>query len=84
MGNENSIGLLNFISSLENVLGKKVEKIFKPIQDGDVLKETNANTDLLEKWINFKPNTKFEDGLNKFAVWYLDYFRTLLEINQFQ
>ena len=74
VGNENSIGLLNFISILEKVLGKKVEKIFKPIQDGDVV-ETAANTDLLEKWINFKPKTKLEDGLNKFAFWYLDYFR---------
>jgi UDP-glucuronate 4-epimerase len=74
VGNENSIGLLNFISSLEKVLGKKVEKIFKPVQDGDVL-ETAANTDLLEKWIDFKPKTNLEDGLNKFALWYLDYFR---------
>ena len=74
VGNENSIDLLNFIATLENALGRKVEKILKPIQDGDVL-ETAANTKLIEEWINFKPKTKLEDGLNKFADWYVDYFR---------
>ena len=77
VGNENAIGLLKFISMLENAFGKKVEKIFKPIQDGDVL-ETAANTKLIEEWTNFKPMTNLEDGLKKFADWYLNYYENVL------
>ena len=33
-----------------------------PIQPGDVPK-TSADTRLLENWIDFKPQTNFEDGM---------------------
>ena len=43
------------------------------MQDGDV-EATAANTDLLEKWIDFKPSTPIEIGVIKFARWYIDYY----------
>ena len=44
------------------------------MQLGDV-KKTLADTNSLEKWINFKPKTNLKDGINKFILWYKDFYR---------
>ena len=75
IGNSQPVELLRFIDILEDQLGIKAVKNFLPIQPGDV-EATAANTDLLESWIGFKPSTSIEIGLNKFAKWYLDYFKS--------
>lgn len=80
IGNNNPEKLMVFITTLEKALsralGREVEfeKIFEPIQPGDV-RATYASTDLLEKAINFKPQTSIEEGLQKFANWYVDYYK---------
>ena len=74
IGNSDPIELLKFIEVLENELGVKSIKNFLPMQPGDV-EVTSANTDLLEKWIKFKPSTPIEKGVNKFAKWYVDYYK---------
>jgi len=43
------------------------------MQQGDV-QATSADTKLLEKMINFKPNTPVEVGIKKFVDWYLDFY----------
>jgi len=73
IGNSQPIELLRFIEVLEDSLGVKAIKNFKPIQPGDV-EATAANTNLLESWIGFKPQTSLEFGVNKFARWYMKYF----------
>ena len=70
IGNSNPINLIKFIEILENALGYKSEKNFKPLQPGDVL-ETYASTKKLEDWINYQPTTSIENGLKKFADWFL-------------
>ena len=47
---------MNFIDEIELSLNLKAEKIFMPMQPGDV-KQTFADTNKLEKWINYKHNT---------------------------
>jgi UDP-glucuronate 4-epimerase len=80
IGNNNSEKLMTFIGTLEkvlgNALGKEVvfEKNFEPIKPGDV-PATYASTDLLQEAVGFKPNTSIEDGLQKFADWYVDYYK---------
>jgi len=74
IGNSNPIELLRFIEILENELGKKAIKNFLPIQPGDV-EATAANTDLLEKWVDFKPSISIEIGVHKFANWYMNYYK---------
>ena len=74
VGNNKAIKLGIFISLIETYLEKKAIKRFLPMQDGDV-QETCANTELLEKWINFRPNTNIEEGIKLFSKWYLNYFR---------
>ena len=44
------------------------------MQPGDVEK-TEANTESLEKWINFKPYTSINDGVKKFVDWYKDFYQ---------
>ena len=73
VGNSKPVKLLNFIELLENSLGVKAIKIMKPIEKGDV-KETSANTQLLEEWIQYKPKVSIEVGIKLFAKWYLEYY----------
>ncbi|KIL49818.1 NAD-dependent epimerase/dehydratase family protein [Jeotgalibacillus soli] len=79
IGNNSPEKLMVFIETLEkalsNALDKEVlfEKIFEPIKAGDV-PATYASTDLLQKAVDFKPETSIEKGLQKFADWYVDYY----------
>jgi UDP-glucuronate 4-epimerase len=80
IGNNNPEKLMTFIETLEkalsNATGKEVqfEKIFEPIKPGDV-PATYASTDLLQQAVGFKPETSIEEGLQKFADWYVDYYK---------
>ncbi len=73
IGNSNSIKLINFIEGIEKAVGKKAHKVFLPMQKGDV-QSTLADTKLLERWINFKPNTSLDEGLEKFVTWYKEFY----------
>ena len=75
IGNNQPIKLLKFIEILEGSLGIKSIMNLKPMQPGDV-ENTYANTDLLESWIDFKPITCIENGVDKFAKWYIDYYKS--------
>ena len=74
IGNSNSINLEDFISTLEEIIGKKAIKNYLPMPKGDV-QYTLAETKLLENHINFKPKTKLRDGLEKFFNWYRYYYK---------
>lgn len=79
IGNNNPEKLMIFIEtlqkSLSKALGKEVvfEKIFEPMKAGDV-PATYASTDLLHKAVDFKPSISIEEGLQKFADWYIQYY----------
>lgn len=72
IGNHQPIELMAFIETLEACLGKRAEKIWLPMQTGDV-PITYADTDLLQTRFNFQPNTRLEIGLNHFVTWYKNY-----------
>ena len=74
IGNNQPINLLDFIEYLEKALDKKAIKDFKPMQKGDV-KETFADTDLLEEWIDFKPSTSIDKGISLFINWYTNFYQ---------
>lgn len=73
IGNNQQETLMHFIEVLEDCLGKKAEKNFLPMQNGDVL-ATYANVDDLVLEVGFKPSTTIEDGLAKFVEWYRGYY----------
>ena len=73
VGNSNQVNLMKFISLLEEEIGIKSIKNFKEMQAGDV-KSTFAKTDLIESWVDFKPNTPIKLGIKEFIIWYKKYF----------
>ncbi|MFS0489338.1 NAD-dependent epimerase/dehydratase family protein [Leadbetterella byssophila] len=73
IGNGLPINLLTFIKTLEHELGRKAQKIFLPMQPGDV-KKTWADTSKLEKRFGYKTNVEVSDGVKKFVEWYKRYY----------
>ena len=75
IGNNQPEKLLDFITALENALGKTTQKQMLPMQAGDV-KVTFADTAALEAWVGFKPNTTLDAGLKRFVTWYKNHVQT--------
>ena len=74
IGNNNQVELLRYIEVLEECLGKKAEMNMLPLQNGDV-PATYANVDDLVQDVGYKPETKIEQGIEKFVEWYRDYYK---------
>ena len=73
IGNSNPINLMDFITTIEEMIGRKAKKEFLDMQPGDVA-STSADTELLENWIGFKPRTSVKEGIKKFIDWYMDFY----------
>lgn len=74
IGNNKPEKLMDYISVLEKCLGKEAKKEYLPMQPGDVY-QTYADVSELMNDYGFKPSTTIEEGLSKFADWFLDYYR---------
>jgi UDP-glucuronate 4-epimerase len=74
IGSNRPIELLRYIELLEECLGRKAEKNMLPMQPGDVA-DTFADVSELVADIGYRPTTPVEQGVRRFADWYLDYFR---------
>ena len=74
IGNNKPENLMDFISALEDAIGKKAKKEFLPMQPGDVPMTYADVTDLIDDF-GFKPDTSIQDGLLRFAKWYKDYYK---------
>jgi UDP-glucuronate 4-epimerase len=72
IGNNQPTPLMDYIEALELAIGETAEKNFLPIQPGDV-QATAANTDELNAWVGFQPNTNVKEGVAKFVQWYRAY-----------
>jgi UDP-glucuronate 4-epimerase len=64
--------LLDFISVLEEALGKKAQKKLVPMQKGDVYK-TWTDISQLKSLTGYIPQVKLKEGIGKFIKWYLTY-----------
>ncbi len=73
IGGEHPVNLLYFVETLEKNLGKEAIKVFKEMQPGDV-KITVADSSDLAEYIGYKPETKIEDGLERFVKWFRKYY----------
>lgn len=74
IGCSNPVRLMDFIAEIEKSLGKKAEKIFLPMQPGDVY-QTNADTTRLERELNYKPRISLHEGVESFIEWYKKFFK---------
>ena len=72
IGNNSPVALMDFVRALEKELDIKGKIVFKPMQPGDV-SSTYANVESLFNYINFKPETKLEDGIKAFVNFYKEY-----------
>lgn len=70
IGNNSPVKLMDFIAALETALGRRAEKRFLPMQPGDV-HATYADISRLDADYGFKPSTSIEDGLQRFADWFI-------------
>ncbi|STX81354.1 protein capI [Legionella busanensis] len=74
IGNNNPVPLISYISALEDALGIEAQKNYLPMQPGDV-PATASNTEALNKWVDFKPNTPIAKGIKNFVDWYRYYYK---------
>ncbi len=74
IGNSHPVELESYITAIETATGKKAEKIYLPMQPGDVMK-TFANTDRLQEKFNYKPSMPIETGVGRFVEWYRGYYK---------
>ncbi|MEH6991672.1 NAD-dependent epimerase [Neobacillus drentensis] len=74
IGNNSPVRLMDFINTLEKLIGKKANIEFLPMQPGDV-KETYADITDLQKAAGFSPGTPLEIGLDHFVNWYKKYHK---------
>lgn len=73
IGNGSPVNLMDFIHHLEEIIGKEAIINNLPMQPGDV-HTTYADTSVLEKLIDFKPETSIKEGLRNFYTWYKHYY----------
>jgi UDP-glucuronate 4-epimerase len=74
IGNNNPVKLMDFITAIENKLGRTIEKNMMPIQAGDVPATYADVSDLVED-LGYKPATPIQEGINKFVDWYLEFYK---------
>ena len=72
LGNNNPEKLMDFIETLELILGKKAEKKLLGMQAGDV-PATMADIETTRHDLNWQPKTSITDGLKMFAQWFFEY-----------
>ncbi|MBB0996447.1 NAD-dependent epimerase/dehydratase family protein [Dietzia maris] len=78
VGGSQPVSLTSFVATLERALSRaaaddiKFEKIFESIKPGDV-RTTFADNAALRSVIGYVPETTLEDGLQRFADWFVSY-----------
>ncbi|MDY6792332.1 MAG: NAD-dependent epimerase [Thermodesulfobacteriota bacterium] len=74
IGNNHPVKLMEFIQTIEKVLGQEAQKEFLDLQPGDV-PATYADIDDLINDVGFKPATPLEEGIKRFIAWYKEYYK---------
>jgi UDP-glucuronate 4-epimerase len=69
IGGGQPAGLLEFIETIETIMGKPAKRKMLPMQKGDVPR-TFASPDLLVALTGRKPETSIADGVRAFVDWY--------------
>lgn len=73
LGNHTPVELEHFIGVIEAAAGQPAQKIYKPMQPGDMV-ETMADTARAKAAFGFEPTTSIETGLPQVVAWCRDYF----------
>lgn len=68
------VHLLEFVGILEELLGRKAERLLLPRRTVDAL-ETCADVEGLRRDVGYEPATPVREGLARFVEWYREYYR---------
>ncbi len=74
IGNNKTVSLNDFITTIETELGKKGIREMHPMQPGDVMK-TFADVNQLINDYEYAPRTDIKIGIKRFVDWYKDYYK---------
>tara|TARA_R110000868_G_scaffold179415_1_gene419432 strand:+ start:419 stop:1402 length:984 start_codon:yes stop_codon:yes gene_type:complete len=74
IGDSHPVGLMDMIRTLEGALGLEATKSLRPMQPGDVT-ATYADISKLQSLTGYKPRVMLQEGLERFARWYKEYYR---------
>jgi|SRR6185312_10901488 len=69
LGNSKPIKLIELVNCIYEVLGKKPNLIYEPMQPGDV-DITFADISKAKKLLNYSPATSLHEGITSFVNWY--------------
>ncbi|MFT5036478.1 MAG: UDP-glucuronate 4-epimerase [Candidatus Azotimanducaceae bacterium] len=75
LGNGKPVHLMEFIKTIEDILGKKAEINFMPLQPGDV-PETYADITKAQSLLGYSPTTSIKEGVANFIDWYTQYYKS--------
>ncbi|GAA5068014.1 SDR family NAD(P)-dependent oxidoreductase [Lysobacter panacisoli] len=73
LGNHTPVELERFIAVIEQAAGVTAQKVYKPMQPGDMV-ETMADTQRAHDAFGFEPATSIESGLPQVVAWCREYF----------
>ena len=71
IGGGQPIGLMDFVETIETIVGRPARRKMLPMQQGDVPR-TFASPDLLVALTGYKPATPLSEGVGAFVNWYLE------------
>lgn len=74
IGNSRPVKLMDFIQAIEEAIGKEAEKVYLPMQPGDVY-QTYADTSSLQSELGFQPNKPIKVGVKETIDWYKEFYR---------
>jgi UDP-glucuronate 4-epimerase len=73
IGDSRPVGLMRMIEVLEQALGVEAQKVFRPMQPGDVT-ATYADVSRLNALCGYDPKVTIEEGLPRFVDWYRRFY----------
>ncbi|MBW8686439.1 NAD-dependent epimerase [Chitinophaga rhizophila] len=72
IGNSSPVQLMDFIRCIEKATGKEAVLKMLPMQPGDVV-STYADTSELAAYVNYRPGTPLQEGIDRFVSWFKAY-----------
>ena len=75
IGHSAPVALMDFITTIERVMGKEAIKEYLPMQAGDV-HTTYADTTALQQAFHYSPSTDLEEGIQAFYNWFISYYES--------
>ncbi len=74
IGNSQPVKLMDFIRAIEEACGREAEKVYLPMQPGDVY-QTNADTSALQRDMGYKPSKDIREGVRETVEWFREYYK---------